>query len=501
MERSRRLKIRARTAIGRADLSRPFKCAIGDGLVGADTKILDYGCGRGDDLRQLSRMGYSASGWDPVHRADGERIPSAVVNLGNVVNVIENPHERCQVLRRAWDLTEKILVVSARLSLDARGLQGFREFEDGCLTSRSTFQKFFEQQELRNWIDSTLGVQAVAAAPGVFYIFRDEKERVDFLAARYRRRVTAPRFTASAELFRTNEKLLEPLMQFFGDRGRLPSENELEDAEKIVNVFGSLRRAFRVVLTVTDEKDWERIKEERRQDLMVYLALSQFDGRLPYGRLPRSQRLDVKAFFGVYKRACEAADELLFSLGSAGTIDDACKQSKTGKLTPNALYVHESALYTLSPILRLYEGCASGYVGKINGANIIKLHRGEPKVSYLSYPRFDKDAHPKLGVALSVHLQTFRIRVRDYRTRQNRPILHRKELFVSEEYPGFRKFARLTRIEENKGLYHKTDNIGYEQGWNEVLVHKGLYFRGHRLLSMPREFSDCAANEKWNGVS
>ena len=226
---------------------------------------------------------------------------------------------------------------------------------------------------------------------------------------------------------------------------------------------------------------------------MVYLALAQFDGRSPYGRLPRSLQRDVKAFFGVYKRACAAADELLFSLGNPGAVDEACKQSDIGKLTPNALYVHETALSALSPTLRLYEGCASGYAGRIDGANIIKLHRSEPKVSYLSYPRFDKDPHPALDVALSVHLQTFRIRVRDYGSRRNRPILHRKELFVSPDYPGFGKFARLTRIEESKGLYGKTDNIGYEDGWNEALVRRGLYLRGHRLLSMPDE---PAGNDK-----
>ncbi|WP_428100506.1 DNA phosphorothioation-associated putative methyltransferase [Candidatus Rariloculus sp.] len=495
MERTRRLKSRARTAIGRAELSRPFKCAIRDGLIGTDTRILDYGCGRGDDLRRLSAMGYPVRGWDPVHRADGERTPSPVVNLGYVVNVIENVQERCDVLRRAWELAEKLMVVSARLSLDVPGVQS-REYEDGCLTSRGTFQKFFEQQELRNWIDSTLGNQAVAAAPGVFYVFRDEAERANFVSARYRRRGTAPRFTASAELFRAHEKTLEPLMQFFGDRGRLPSEEELAGAEAIVGVFGSLRRAFRVVLTVTDGKDWERIEEERRQDLMVYLALAQFDGRSPYGRLPRSLQRDVKAFFGVYKRACVAADELLFSLGGAGTVDDACKQPEIGKLTPNALYVHVSALPALSPTLRLYEGCASGYVGRIDGVNIIKLHRNEPKVSYLTYPRFDKDAHPALGVALSVHLQTFRIRVRDYRSRRNRPILHRKELLVSPEYPGFRKFARLTRIEESKGLYRKTDNIGYEEGWKDALVRKGLYLRGHRLLSIARQSAEIRTNSE-----
>ena len=488
METQNALRNRARTAIGRANLSRPFQCAIGDGLIGADSRILDYGCGRGDDLRRLSAMGYAANGWDPVHRLDGDRSPSPVVNLGYVVNVIENFDERREVLSRAWALTEKVLVVSARLSLEGRGLRNIREYEDGCLTSRGTFQKFFDQQELRNWIDSTLSAKAVAAAPGIFYIFRDEQERTNFVAARFRRRTTAPRLAKSAELFEAHQELLQPLMKFVSDRGRLPYEDEVEGARDIIEVLGSIRRAFRVVLSVTDEKDWEKIKQERRQDLMVYLALSQFDGRAPFGRLPPSLKRDVRAFFGVYKKACESADELLFSLGSPGVVDAACQNSDIGKLTPSALYVHESAVSVLSPLLRLYEGCASGMFGRVEGANIIKLHRNEPKVSYLAYPEFENHAHPALASALTVHLQTFRVKLRHYSSRRNRPILHRKELFVSPDYPSFKKFQRLTRIEENKGLYRTIKHIGYEDGWNKILASKGLYFRGHRLLSsQPRQ--------------
>ena len=91
---------------------------------------------------------YAASGWDPVHRPDGERNRSPVVNLGYVVNVIEDPGERCETLRKAWALAEGILIVSARLALDGRALRHRSAFEDGILTSRGTFQKFFEQQEL-----------------------------------------------------------------------------------------------------------------------------------------------------------------------------------------------------------------------------------------------------------------------------------------------------------------------------------------------------------------
>jgi hypothetical protein len=71
---------RHKTAIGRSTLSRPVKLALADGLIDPETPLFDYGCGRGDDLRILSVMGYSGSGWDPVHRSDppSRRLPSSI---------------------------------------------------------------------------------------------------------------------------------------------------------------------------------------------------------------------------------------------------------------------------------------------------------------------------------------------------------------------------------------------------------------------------------------
>lgn len=474
---------RARTAISRTDLSRPLKRAITDGIVGPETHIFDYGCGRGDDVRRLRELGYQATGWDPVHRPDVVRRSCPIVNLGYVVNVIENVHERHAALRRAWSLSERVLIVSARLTLDGHELRDACGFSDGHLTSHGTFQKFFEQHELHEWINQTLRVKAVPAAPGIFYVFRDEKARSSFIAAQYRRRSATPHFINSEELFHDHRELLGPLMNFVVNRGRVPFDDELSSASEIIDVFGSIRRAFRVISRATDDAKWKRISRERGHDLLVYLALSQFDGRLPFGRLSLSLQRDVKAFFGAYKRACAKADELLFSLGKPDVRDAACTKSSIGKLTPSALYVHESALSGVSTLVRLYEGCARGYVGRIDGANIVKLHLREPMVSYLSYPEFEKDPHPALAFSLTVQLQTFRIRTRDYSSSTNRPILHRKELFVAPDYPAHKKFARLTRIEEGKGLYEDTAGIGFENGWKEILARKGLYLKGHRLLS------------------
>ena len=54
-----------------------------------------------------------------------------------------------------------------------------------------------------------------------------------------------------------------------------------------------------------------------------------------------------------------------YRAGDADSIDAACKRSPIGKLLPNALYVHRSALDGLEPLLRVYEGCARAYLGEM----------------------------------------------------------------------------------------------------------------------------------------
>ena len=66
---------------------------------------------------------------------------------------------------------------------------------------------------------------------------------------------------------------------------------------------------------------------------------------------------------------------MLFRSGSAEAVDDACRRSAVGKLLPDDLYVHRSALDTLEPLLRVYEGCGRAYLGEVEGANLIKIHR------------------------------------------------------------------------------------------------------------------------------
>ena len=473
---------RHKAALHRRDVSRPIRLALEDGLVRPGTRVLDYGCGRGEDVRQLRARGITCEGWDPVFRPEGERGASDIVNLGYVVNVIEDSAERADVLRQAWRLAEGVLVVAGRLAMEAKAAAGPCEFEDGYVTRLGTFQKLYQQDELRTWIQQTLERDAVPAGPGVFYIFRDAQAQQAFLLSRYRRPLAVPRIRRSDALYEEHKELLRPLLEFLGARGRLPDSTELIQAQEIVSVFGSLGRAFRLLRSVVGDSQWADVESQRTQDLLVYLALSRFDKRPKWSELPRDVQLDVRAFFTHYQSACELADALLFSIGEVAALDRHIRECAIGKQTPTALYVHVSALHLLPTALRLYEGCARRYIGSVEGATVIKLFRNEPRVSYLVYPHFDDLPHPVLESSLSIPLQTFRIDHRNYRSSKNRPLLHRKEDFVAKDHPLREKFARLTQQEERFGLYAHPSHIGTEEGWAETLSLAGVTLRGHRVV-------------------
>ena len=470
-----------KTAIRRVALSRPVALALDDGLVSTDTTFFDYGCGRGGDLLRLHKLGVSVAGWDPAFFPEEERTPADIVNLGYVVNVIEDPDERAVVLGAAWELARKMLIVSARLDWDsaalATGCQG-----DGVVTSRQTFQKFYTQEELRDWITSTLGCRPVAAAPGVFYVFRDAADEQTFAAARVTRRRGVPTVQLGKEAFERYVDLLEPLMAFVSERGRFPTDAEIPDTQQIKGVFGSIARAFVVVRAATGSDHWEKIRTERVEDTLVYLAQAAFGKRPRFGHLPEPLRHDIRAFFGTYKKACTRADRLLFSAGNQEAIDRECATAPVGKLLPDALYVHHTALEHLSPLLRVFEECGRQLVGAVEGVTLIKFSRRKAQVSYLVYEDFDRVPHPALQEAIIADLRRLAIHHRDYRTSQNPPILHRKELFVADTHPSRNKFSRLTARETALGLLGGHRPIGRKNDWLELLSAKGVAIRGHRVV-------------------
>lgn len=153
---------RHKTALVRYDLSKPVRTSLEYGQLRPGRTFFDYGCGQGADLNGLANLGHTANGWDPVYLPDSDKIEADVVNLGFVLNVIEDPAERLETLVDAFQYSRKLLVVSAliRETVDAAAAESYR---DGVITKRKTFQKYYEQQELQQYIEDALDTVRILA--------------------------------------------------------------------------------------------------------------------------------------------------------------------------------------------------------------------------------------------------------------------------------------------------------------------------------------------------
>src|ERR1700676_2087604 len=178
------------------------------------------------------------------------------------------------------------------------------------------------------------------------------------------------------------------------------------------------------------------------------MALAHFGKRPALSQLPRELRAPIRAFFGTYAKACRQADELLFRAGDASAIDEACRGSPIRKLLPHHPYVDNRPVGALGPLLRVYEGCGRTYLGEVEGANLIKIHRRSGKISYLVYPDFESDPHPALLRCVKLNLRARQLECYDYAHSANPPALHRKDSFLLPTDPRRGKFARLTALED-----------------------------------------------------
>jgi DNA phosphorothioation-associated putative methyltransferase len=133
-------------------------------------------------------------------------------------------------------------------------------------------------------------------------------------------------------------------------------------------------------------------------------------------------------------------------------------------------------------VLRLYEHCASIAAGRPADWTVAKLRHQGRGVSWLDYPDFDTDPHPRLHSSYTVDLKTLKSSFLSYADSTNRPLLHRKHEFLAPDDPDVPKYRRLTDAELKAGLYEQPHLIGTEDGWQEALDRCGRILRGHRLL-------------------
>lgn len=421
---------RHKTAIARQRLSVPMQELVRAGLVVEGRTVFDYGCGRGDDIAALAGAGIHATGWDPHWRPHAERIPSDVVNLGFVLNVIENPTERAETARKAFTLAKICMGVGVML-VGKGNTDGLRRLGDGFLSTRGTFQKYFTQAEIKSLLEVSLGEEAIAVAPGVLLVFRDKIEEQRFLARRHRqaRDVTAllravppprlrpPKATPGAPrppretVAERNREMLSAFWAVTLDLGRMPVDEELppELAVSITEAIGSPKKAFGLAEGLFGGERLEEARDARIRDLSVYFALNAFNRRQSYGELPPELQRDVRAFFGSLKDAEAAGRDLLFSLGRPQTIETACRQAAASGLgylvESHSLLVDARLADHLPAPLRAYIGCAEKLYGSVADADVLKIHIASGKLTLLKYEDYANSPLPRLKERIKIKLK------------------------------------------------------------------------------------------------
>jgi hypothetical protein len=550
---------RHKTAMTRYDLSKPVKTLLEYGMLKTGATFFDYGCGQGSDVRGLQALGHQAEGWDPVHRPAMAKREADIVNMGYVLNVIEDPAERLDALVDAFRHTRRLLVVSGLIQETVESERA-TQYRDGILTRRNTFQKFFEQQELQQYIEDALDSTAVPVAIGVFYVFRDPADQQDFLSARSRRTIDWTQISARLglggprtmwkALYDAHKELLDGFGKVALDLGRIPALTDFKRLPELDEHLGSAKRALRAFVQggAVEGLDWEEIRlrfgigqppkrrwevlyeenrelldaywslmlqlgrlpepeeypqtgllrekvgspksalrifvqkgggeevkkaaENRKRDLLVYVALANLRKKVPFGHLSQTLRFDIREHFGNYTVALQKGMELLYAAGDVGEIELACEDLKMGWQDEQAFYLHRNVLEELPPVLRAYVGCATALFGDVAQTDLIKLHKASGKVTFLGYDDFEGKPLPELRNRIKVNLRTQWVQVFDHS--KDGQLLYFKERFMGANHPRRAEMEAFSVKLRKLGL-SDTELMGpTKKGFAEMLEKAGL---------------------------
>lgn len=494
---------RHRTALSRSALSAPMQTLVRHGLLVPERTCFDYGCGRGDDLRSLQQSGYTASGWDPYYAPDSERKPADLVNLGFVLNVIEDFDERVEALRGAFALAGTLLVVSVMLygSTPPAG----RPYRDGYRTQRNTFQKYFTQSELKDFVENVLDVEAIPVGPGIVYVFADKAAEQRFLLGRQRGRLRVARSRVSfagrapraerlprsrpsrlQQLIDAHSELIVALWRRCLELGREPLPEEFSRVAEVCAALGSWRRGLRVVFALNDREAFARAAAQRRDDLLVFLALRLFGKRKPYRDLDPGIQRDIKVHFGDYTRAQGQAMQLLEGIADPAALDQASQTASEqglGHYRPSEqLQLHVSLVARLPALLRIYVGCGAVLYGDLDGVDLVKIHIRSGKLSLLKFDDFDGKPLPLMTERIKLKLRSQDVDHFEYGEGSVAPPpLYYKSRYLNEECPGFAEQQAFDEALADLALFDPESYGPSQAAFDRLLAERRLEMRDFAL--------------------
>ena len=428
------------------------------------------------------------------------------MNLGFVLNVIEDVNERTETLKKAWQLSDKLLVVSVMLAGSAK-LEQCTRYKDGIITKWNTFQKYYSQAEIRSYIDQALKTKAVALGQGIFAIFKDKSLEEEFYLNRqyqnnsgynnpiWQQLTTRPSLKKASTKVQT-KSIYQKHSQLFDDfwhqclqLGRIPANDEFECSNDIRRVMGSHKKAFELMASTMEVANFEQAQKQRRSHVLVYFSLSLFEKRKARSHMPARLQRDIKALFQSYNQVVELAQSLLFSVGSPENINEACNQAfkkfNSGKLVNNKSYTFNRVFLNQMPaVIRVYVGCAIQLYGDIDDIDMIKVHIRSGKVTLLKYDDFNNKALPLLIERTKIRLHDLDIDFFFYGEDYPHAPLYDKSSYLLSKSGELKK----QKVFENR-IIKQLKGLSLEQlpDWDllqKIFQYQGIKLKGNKFYKL-----------------
>jgi DNA phosphorothioation-associated putative methyltransferase len=427
-----------------------------------------------------------------------------------VVNVIEDPAERIDAITKAFGLARTVMSIGVMLY--GGDLPG-KPYRDGFLTSRNTFQKYFSQSELKDYIEQALQRDAFLVGPGVAFVFADTEAEQRFSAGRYRRKNVAlrllatraprpvrakaileveacePRPTRSSRDERNlaaAQPLLDELWATTLDLGRRPEADEVTNLAAIDADLGGLPKALRLLDRHYDHTVLEAAAEARADDVRLLMATQQFAKRPAYRHLEQRLQRDIKAFFGDYRSAQAAGLQLLLDAADPQKVLAACRLAATQGLgwldEEHSLQLHISLVERLPALLRAYVTCGLILWDALSDVQLVKIHITSGKLTLMEFEAFDEDPLPRLHRRIKVIVRKLDCDVFEYGSpAYPKPLLYRKSRYLHEDHPGYAEQLAFDEALERSGALDDSEFGPAAETLTRLLDAKRLAIEGMRL--------------------
>ena len=347
-------------------------------------------------------------------------------------------------------------------------------FKDGHVTSNKTFQKYYEQNEIAELLRNTLPNTPIAAAPGVFFIFKDEKTEQDYLLKRQlgiirdydpERLVTKRAEKAAIERASFEEKQRKQAQSLakLKEAERLSKtvakhtlafarKPELEELPKYfqlqLNESGlTYRKVFSAASQLFDDDDLREAIKSKKEKLLLFFAMYFFSGRPKYKQLATSLQKDIRIHFGAMSTIEKEAKDFLFSLGKESLLLEDCASvvSKNfGYMDGDKIIFKGSDIEKLPLRLRGILAVSNRISGALENDDIVKVHLSTKKVTYLGVDDFENSPLPRITKRTVVDLRVNSVITISHDDRGQVRIFYLKSRLMEETDKNYQSQSSLT---------------------------------------------------------